>query len=83
MIYDQWKQMMGGTNAGSMPFPYLESLTCPSDITTTFASVLAPTSYVVNCGQADLTPIYAGTPSSSAAVGPPTIPPDYAANGSS
>jgi hypothetical protein len=54
-IFDQWKQMMGTTNTGQMPFPFLEALVCPSDLTT--QQVNSPISYVVNCGQADLTPL--------------------------
>lgn len=89
VVSDQWKQMLNTANQGLMPFPFLEPLVCPSDLTT--QNVAAPISYVVNCGQPDLFPL-ASIGSQSFTVGGPTSPysgstsgalvqPDIPANG--
>ena len=81
-VFNQWKQMLGTSGVmANLPFPFLESLVCPSDLTT--QTVNAPISYVVNCGQADLTPLQSingsttAQPTSTTSLGQP----DYPANG--
>ncbi|HVU89002.1 MAG TPA: DUF1559 domain-containing protein [Pirellulales bacterium] len=91
LVSDQWKQMLGNltgtpTVQSQLPFPYLESLVCPSDVTA--LSQATPISYVVNCGQADLYPLIsingspvATTTSPAPTKSQPLNQPDTPANG--